>query len=134
MLATIPLLVIVVVAYHVLALVTATPLDGAVLTLPLPSGAPLPLGLGDLLVAGGLILLYFEVFKSTRTGVSSIVDHVLSIALFIVCLLELLLLPAMASAAFLLITLMTLIDVVAGFTVTISSARRDFGVDHGMHH
>ena len=132
MLASIPLLIIVVAAYNVLALATGTPVEGEAFSMTPPGGAPLALSIGDLLVAFGLVLPYFEIFKSTRTGVSSIVDHVLSIALFIVCLLELLMLPQMASATFLLLTLMTLIDVIAGFTVTISSARRDFGVDSSI--
>ena len=129
MLASFPLLIIAVAIYNVLIFVTGTQIDASALSLPMPSGQPLALSVGDLIVALGLVLLYFEIFKSTRTGVSSIVDHVLSTGLFVACLLELLLLPGMATATFLLITLMTLIDVIAGFTVTISSARRDFGVD-----
>ncbi len=129
MIASIPLLILVVAAYNVLVFVTGTPLGGSLVGLTLPSGQPISLSVGDLLIAAGLLLLYLEIFKATRTGTSSIIDHVLSIVLFIACLLEFLLLPAMATAAFLILTLMTLIDVIAGFTVTISSARRDFGVD-----
>lgn len=132
MLATIPLLIIVVIVFNVLALVTGSDLQAEALALPLAGGQPLALSTGDLLVAAGLVLLFFEIFKSTRTGVASIVDHILSIALFVICLLELLLLPELASAPFALVTLMTLIDVIAGFTVTISSARRDFGVDRSL--
>ena len=78
------------------------------------------------------MLLYLEIFKATRTGVASIIDHLLSIGLFIVCLVELLLLAPMATATFLILTVMTLIDVIAGFTVTISGARRDFGVEGSL--
>ncbi len=129
MIASIPLLILVVAAYNVLVFVTGTPLGGPLVALTLPSGQAISLSVGDLLIAAGLFLLYLEIFKATRTGMSSIIDHVLSIGLFIACLLELLLLPAMATATFLILTVMTLIDVIAGFTVTISSARRDFGVD-----
>lgn len=90
------------------------------------------LTVGDLLLAAGLVLLYLEVFKATRTGVASIIDHLLSIGLFIACLLEFLLFPEMATATFLILTLITLIDVIARFTITISSARRDFGVDGSL--
>ena len=75
----------------------------------------------------GLLFLYFEVLKSTRTGTASILDHVLSLALFVVCLLELLLVARAANSAFFLLTIMTLIDVISGFTVSISVARRDIG-------
>ena len=132
MIAAVPLLILVIAAYNLMVFVTGTALDGPVLGYPLPSGQPILLTVGDLLVAAGLVLLYLEISKATRTGVTSIIDHVLSIGLFVVCLLELLLLPEMATATFLVLTLMTLIDVIAGFTVTISTARRDIGVDGSL--
>ena len=42
-------------------------------------------------------------------------------------LVELITVPRLGNGVFLVIVLTTLIDVIAGFTVTISSARRDFG-------
>jgi len=50
-------------------------------------------------------------------------------AVFVAALLEFLLLKGFGTLTFFLITLMTFIDVIAGFTVTIQGARRDFGVD-----
>jgi hypothetical protein len=58
----------------------------------------------------------------------AIINHALSMALFIICLVELLLASAFATSTFFLITLMVLLDVLAGFIVTIVSARRDFGI------
>ena len=132
MIAAVPLLILVVAAYHALVFVTGTVLTNPLASFAMPSGAPFSFTVGDILVAAGLFLLYLEIFKATRTGVASIIDHLLSIALFIGCLLELLLLPQMGTATFLLLTLMTLIDVIAGFTVTISGARRDFGVEGSL--
>ena len=129
MVFSIPLLIVVVAIYNFLALFTGSAMEGTLWSPSLPSTATLDLSLGDLLVLLGLILLFFEIFKSTRTGTSSIVDHLLSVGLFVVCLLELVLLPAFGTATFLFLTLMSLIDVVAGFTVTISAARRDIGFD-----
>jgi hypothetical protein len=129
MILSIPLLILVVALYNLLALFTGSAMEGAIWSPTLPSGATLELSLGNLLVILGLILLFFEIFKSTRTGTSSIVDHLFSVGLFIVCLLELILLPACGTATFLFLTLMTLIDVIAGFTVTIAAARRDIGLD-----
>ena len=94
----------------------------------LPSGAKLTLTAGWCLVLAGLVLLYVEIFKATRTGQASIVDHVLSLVVFVVALVEFVIAPRFGHQAFLAIIAMTLIDVIAGFTVTISSARRDFGV------
>ena len=81
---------------------------------------------GDLVVLSGLFLLYIEIFKATRTSNASIVDHVASLVVFVVALVEFLLLPRFAHGAFLALLVMCLIDVIAGFTVTLSSARRDF--------
>ncbi len=132
MLSALPLLALVIAAYNLLVFVSLTPINGIAVALALPSGSLVALTTGDLLVSAGLVLLYVEIFKATRSGVGAILDHVLSVAVFIICLLQLLLLPAMATAPFAVLTLMTLIDVVAGFTVTISAARRDFAVDEGL--
>jgi len=97
----------------------------------MPSGAALNITTGEALVGFGIILLYFEILKSTRTSAASIVDHVASMALFVFMLLKLILVPGMATGSFALVVLLTLIDVIAGFTVTISTARREIGLgDH----
>ena len=97
----------------------------------LPSGARLKLTSGYAIVLIGLVLLYIEIFKATRTGQASILDHVLSLVVFVVALLEFVIAPRFGHQAFLALLLMMLIDVIAGFTVTISSARRDFGTPLG---
>lgn len=128
MLRAIPLLLIVVAIWNVLVFVTGSSLASEALSLGMASGAVLSVSTGEALVGLGLLLLYLEILKATRTGTASIVDHMLSMALFVVALLELILVPEMGSGSFALIVLLTLIDVVAGFTVTISTARRDIGL------
>jgi len=129
MILSIPLLILVIAIYNFIALFSGSAMEGVIWSPSLPSNAILDLSIGDLLVILGLILLFVEIFKSTRTGTSSIVDHLFSVGLFVVCLLELILLPAFGTATFLFLTLMALVDVVAGFTVTIAAARRDIGLD-----
>lgn len=90
------------------------------------------LSIGDLLVAIGICVLYLEILKATRTSAAAVLDHALSIIVFVICLLEFLLIPQMGTASFFLITLMTFVDVIAGFTVTISAARRDVGLGGGL--
>jgi hypothetical protein len=55
----------------------------------------------------------------------------LSTVTFIVALLEFLLVPFCGTAAFFFLVIMSLIDVVAGYSVSILSARRDFSVNNG---
>ncbi len=123
--ASIPLLAFVVIAYTALALIAPGWLEGVLFVLPLLSGATLPFQGNDLLLVISLFLLCIEIYRATSSSTAAIINHVLSLMVFIVCLIEFIVLPSMASMTFFLIMVMTLIDVIAGFTVTISTARRD---------
>lgn len=94
-------------------------------SIPMPSGMPWAITAGDLLLVVGIIALFIEVLKSTQTARNSIIEHMLSMLLFVVFLVEFLLVGAAASSVFFLLMVMSAIDVVAGFTVSITSASRD---------
>lgn len=95
------------------------------LSIPMVSGTSWALTAGDLMLVAGLVFLFFEVLKSTNTGRSSVVEHMLSTLVFIIFLVEFLLVGAAASSVFFLLMIMALVDVVAGFTVSITGAGRD---------
>lgn len=99
-----------------------------VVTVAMPSGGQLGLGMGDLIVLLALVMLFLEVLKSTRTSTGSIVDHMVSTLVFVGALVTLLLVPFAGTSTFLILVAITLFDVVAGFSVTIRSARRDIGL------
>jgi steroid 5-alpha reductase family enzyme len=122
-----PLLLIPFLLINVLMFFVDGGLTKQIFTATLPSGSAITITAGDLSVIVGLVFLYFEILKSTATGAASIVDHALSLALFVIALLEFLLTKAAGNTPFLLLMMMTLIDVIAGFTVSISVARRDVG-------
>lgn len=107
-------------------------LQGTVLQLPMVSGASWTMTGGDLLILIGLLFLFVEILKSTSTGTATIMNHGVSMILFIVCLVEFLLFPQFATSIFFVLTMMTLLDVLAGVVVTIVSARRDFAVGEGF--
>ena len=94
-------------------------------SIPTASGGYWPVSLGDLLVFASLLILFIELLKSTTSRHVAIINHSLSMILFIVCLVEFLLFRAFATSAFFLITTMVLLDVLAGFIVTIVASRRD---------
>ncbi|MFK7902571.1 MAG: hypothetical protein AB8B49_06980 [Nitratireductor sp.] len=102
-----------------------------ILTLPMLSGAVWVMTMGDLMVTFGLLLLFFEIMKATRIGPSSIIDHLLSTFVFVAFLVEFLLVPAAAHAVFFILMVITFVDVVAGFSVSIRSASRDVSVGGG---
>jgi hypothetical protein len=83
---------------------------------------------GDLIILLTIILLFFELIKATYTSSSSLLDHGLSMVVFIACLVEFLLVPQAATSVFFFIMVATLIDVVAGFSIGIRTARRDFNI------
>lgn len=124
--ASFPLLALIVALYSLFALLAPGWLEAVQFELPLLSGVPLPFQGGDLLLVLGLILLCVEVYRATSSSTGAILNHVLSLVVFVIALIELLVMPRMANMTFFLIVLMTLSDVVAGFTVTISSSRRDW--------
>jgi len=95
----------------------------------LPSKASWAFTWGDFFLVIGLICLFVEVLKATRTSNKEIYDHILSTLTFIVFLLEFILVTRAGSSVFLLLTLMSLFDVIAGFSITISTARRDISLD-----
>jgi len=101
---------------------------GDVFTATMVSGATWAMTYGDLIVILSLALLLLEVVKSTRIGAGSIVDHLLSTAVFVLFLVEFLLLSKAASSTFFILMVIAFIDVIAGFTVTIRAARRDFSL------
>jgi hypothetical protein len=121
----IPLLAFVVLAYNVLAAISVDLLDRTLFSLGLLSGKAFIFQVKDAVIFAGLILLYGELSKATRTTNISIADHTLSLGLLLVCLVELIVVPFAGTATFFLLTVMTLIDVVAGFTITITGAKRD---------
>jgi len=82
---------------------------------------------GDLILLAALLLLFVEILKATYTSTASLLDHGLSMLVFIACLIEFLLVDAAFTSVFFLIIISTLIDVVAGYTIGIRVARRDIG-------
>jgi hypothetical protein len=129
--AAFPFLIVVILIYNLIVFLSATALGDTVLSVPMMSGAVLGVTIGDLVVLLGLVVLFIEVLKSARAAASTILDHMLSTAVFIVALVEFLIVRQAGTAVFLIITTICLIDVVAGYTVSIRSARRDIAFDNG---
>jgi len=102
--------------------------DVTLIKVKLVSGAILILDVNDLLIILGVIALCIEIFKSTRASVFSTIDHSLSMLVFVMFLVEFIVVKDAGTSSFLILTLMSLFDVIAGFAVTISAARRDFSI------
>ncbi len=105
--------------------------ESEIFSLNMMSGAVWTLKLGDMIIVFGLFLLFFEILKATRVGRMSIIDHLLSTVVLIIFLIEFLLIPGASTSVFFILMLMALVDVMAGFSVSIRSATRDVDFSHG---
>lgn len=103
-------------------------LESQVMSLTMLSGATWTMNLGDLFIVIALAILFFEIIKATRPGSRALLDHMLSMVLFVVFLVEFLLLPGAATQIFFILMMICFIDVVAGFAVSIRTASRDLSI------
>ena len=140
MLIALPLLVIPVILYNIVVLsglgggglaAADEALRQSLFSIPMASGASWNVGIGDLILFLSLILLFFELLKSTSSQKVAIVNHALSMILFVICLVEFLLVRGFATSTFFLIVTMVMLDVLAGFIVTIIAARKDLDFGGG---
>jgi hypothetical protein len=83
---------------------------------------------GDFILLVTLVLLFIEIVKSTFTTTSTLIDHALSMVVFMAVGAEFLTVPQAATSVFLLILIATLIDVIGGYTIGIRVARRDLNI------
>lgn len=147
----IPMLLIVFILYNVIAILHPAPSPdemsalGAgsaadaifrqpLFTLPMMSGnAKWTFSWGDLIILLTFLLLFIELLKSTYTTGVSLLDHGLSMLVFIACLVEFITVDSAATSVFFFVMIACLIDVVAGYTIGIRTARRDLNIGAGLH-
>jgi hypothetical protein len=129
-----PLLIIPFAIYNMIAFLTpGVNWTDTFTTVNLTSGAVWSVTAEDHLVGLAIILLPLEILKATRIGVRSVVDHVLSMALFVVMLIEFLLVRQAGTSTFFLLMMISVVDVIAGFIVTLRTAQRDMTIERLDH-
>jgi hypothetical protein len=127
-----PLLLIAFVIYNIVAFIFRLPNDNwtaPVTTVHMVSGQEWVLTWEDALIAFSILLLAVEIIKSTRAGMRAIVDHMLAMVLFIAMLVEFLLVDRAATSTFFLMMIITLVDVLVGFTVSVRSSQRQVEIE-----
>jgi hypothetical protein len=125
-----PLLLIPFAIYNIVAfLMPGVSWTSTLTTVHMLSGATWNMSASDILIALGMLLLFAEVVKATRIGVRTVVDHGLSLLLFLGMLVEFLLIPQVATSTFFLLLVLSFIDVLGGFAVTLRTAQRDLTVE-----
>ena len=145
-LRAIPLTVLSFILYNIIVLFSGmsgadTTADGAaaarsvletpIFSLPMISQARWVFTWGDLILVVMMLVLFIELLKATYTSTASLVDHGLSMLVFIAALVEFLVVPQASTSVFFLVLVSLLIDVIAGFTIGIRVAKRDIGFGGG---
>jgi hypothetical protein len=131
-LAALPLTIIPFILYNLL-MILGVDLKGSLVGdgITMMSGGIWIFTWGDLLLLIGMVVLFIEIVKATYTGTASMIDHGLSMVVFIAFLVEFLLVSQASSSTFFLLMMAALIDVIAGFTIGIRVAKRDIGFGAG---
>lgn len=142
-LRVLPLIVIPFILYNVIVLLGGNPpadqaaaypnpadyvLNKMLFQLPMMNGTRWTFRVSDLIMLLTMVCLFIELLKSTYTSSASMIDHGLSMVVFMACGAEFLLVSKAVTSTFFFILIATLIDVVAGYTIGIRTARRDLSI------
>ena len=131
MLQSFPLLAVSLLIYAALSLTLEpgqTPwYDYEAVTINMVSGDVWRIAAGHVFIGFSLIMLFIELLRATRSSGASIMNHALSVFVFIVSLLMFITVQGYGNSIFFLYTAMTFTDFMAGFIITTVTTRRDIG-------
>jgi len=131
MLINFPLFLISFAIYNMIAFLTpGVSWSDPLFSVSMQSGATWTITFGDGLIGLSLVFLFFEVLKATKVSARSLIDHLLSTVVFIAALVEFLLVREAATSIFAILLMISLIDVLGGWSVSVRSARRDLTIEH----
>ena len=129
-LAGIPLLVIPFLIYNAAAFTADVQWALPIVSVHMVSGGVWDMSLGDMLIAFSILILFVELIKSTRVGMRTIVVHMLSAVLFAIMLIEFLLVKQAATATFFILLIISFVEMLAGFTISVRTAQRNIEIDN----
>jgi hypothetical protein len=129
----IPLLLIPFAIYNMVAFLTPLDWTKPMTAVSMMSGASWTITAEEALITLAILLLCVEIFKATRASSSKgIVDHMLSMLLFVAMLIEFLLVQQAATSTFFLLMMLCFVDVIGGFAITARAARRDVAIEEAV--
>lgn len=103
-------------------------LQQTVFSVNMLSGAVWSLSIGDAILLFGFVLLFVEILKATRNSSGSLINHMLSLMVFVAFLVEFLAVRDAATQLFFFLMALAFIDVIGGFAVSVRSASRDVSI------
>jgi hypothetical protein len=102
--------------------------DAPSLAITMKSGDVWRITVGHLFIGFSFAMLFIELLRSTRSGRASIMNHGLSVLVFIVALLMFTSVKGYGNSIFFLFTAMTFTDFMVGFVITTAASRRDVAI------
>jgi hypothetical protein len=124
-----PLLLVPFVLYNMVAFLLNLPFGTVLFGLSLPSGESLAVNIGDLLVIIGVLLLYLEILKAARFAAKAVMDHLLAVMLFAAMVIEFVTVHQAATSAFLILLVLSFVDVISGLSLAIPDAKRNIALE-----
>jgi hypothetical protein len=135
MLQSFPLLALSFVIYAVITLLSGPTPPGQApwyqhewRTIHLNSGDSWQISNGDLFIGFTFVLFFIELLRSTRSSKASIMNHGLSVLVFVGALLMFTATKGYGNSIFFMFTVMTFTDFLVGFIITTATARRDVAI------
>jgi hypothetical protein len=98
-------------------------LEGTAFQLTMFSGTVWSMTQADVIVAAAMGLLFIEILKSVGAPMLSLVNHGIAVMTLLVYAVQFMSIPGFTTSAFFMLGLMQLIDVIAGYTITIVASR-----------
>jgi hypothetical protein len=129
MLRLLPFMLVAVALYIVTVVILGMSPEAQLVGFGLPSGASVNITLSDGIIIVGCATLFIELMTATSPRATSLINHGLSLGVFILCGLAFLFVARCGTGTFLVLTFLTLVDVVAGYSIGIITARRDFSLE-----
>ena len=98
-------------------------LDGTAFQIHMFSGSTWSMTQSDVIIAASLGLLFIEILKSIGAPMLSLVNHGIAVLTLLVFSVEFMSIPGFTTSTYFMLALMQLIDVIAGYTITIVASR-----------
>lgn len=139
MISAIPLTIVPLILYNVIAFVFAggeatSPIwNSNLFTLTLTSGQPWTPTLAGLIQVVAVCLLGAEILKGVRYSKRSVLDTIVSSVVMVVYVVEFLAVSAAATSTFFLLTVIAIVDVATGIAITLGAAKRGMSSDGSDH-
>ena len=130
MLAAFPFTVIPLIIFNLVALFVTQNWAGPLFSIGMFSGVRWEVTMGDLMIVVGLVFLFVEMLRATIARGEAMANHLASVIVLLVYVVEFIVVGFAANSVFFILTAISLIDVLAGFSITTKAARRDVTLSH----